>query len=77
MDKINPSAKWLLMSVNEGFKLTYHNLIDDIVFDCGFSNETDLDKYINFAVEEGGAAGDEILLDGNLICTILLNRTET
>lgn len=66
------NAKWLISATNNGINLTYHNLVDGIIFDCGTTNRSDsIQDFLDFAVVSGAAEGDGVFVDGVLMFTFM------
>jgi hypothetical protein len=69
------NAKWHMTSTGNGVNIIYHNMVDNILFNCGTASKSAvLQDLIDFALNEGGDAGDCIYLDGQLVCEILINK---
>jgi hypothetical protein len=67
-------AKWLISTNDEGVNLTYHNLIDNVVFDCGTTKRSsNIQDFIDFALSEGAVDGDGVFVNNKLFCEIVLN----
>jgi len=65
------NAKWLVSTRDDGVNLTYHNLVDGIIMDCGTTKmSSNLLDFLEFAMMEGARDGDGLFLNGLLMCTI-------
>lgn len=65
------NAKWLVSTRDDGINLTYHNLVDDIIMDCGTTKaSSNLSDFLDFAMMEGAGTGDGLFVNGILMCTI-------
>lgn len=72
------NAKWLVTTREDGINLTYHNLVDDIIMDCGTTKmSSNLQDFLDFALAEGAGEGDGMFLDGQLVCKIEVTNDGT
>lgn len=66
-------AQWLVTHREDGINLTYRNLKDGTILDCGTVCEThNVHDFIEFAKCEGALDGDGFFLNGSLLCLIYL-----
>lgn len=67
-------AQWLVTRTEAGVNVTYLNLQEGKMFDCGTAVDgAMLEDIIEFAKEEGACNGDGLYLNGSLLCLIKMN----
>ena len=72
-------AQWLVTTTEAGVSVTYLNLLDGSVHNCGVANGPPilglgmLSDIIEFAVNEGACNGDGLYVNGSLLMLIKLN----